>query len=214
MRREDLERIYKDAKAIKNMVDYDQATILVLEERTRKGEGDIFEEVYYTLEVCLSDIFQELRSRTKSTFNIFLVDENDYNKLDLYCDEDAEYVGNIAINSLTDDEIRSIYNDYEATKKLPSRYIETEGGLVWDLKRKNQDGFKVIVEDYHKRFKTVFETAIPTENAEIDDIDIIIGAAEMLEEVDDDDENIFNYLYDGGSWEREQIDKYLKEREE
>jgi len=214
MRREDLERIYKDAQAIKNIVDYDQDTILVLEERTKNGEGDIFEEVYYTLEVCLSDIFQELRSRTKSTFNIFLVDENHYNKLDLYCDEDAEYVGNIAINSLTNEEIKAIYDDYAATKKLPARYIETAGGLVWDLKRNNLDGFTVIIEDYHKRFKTVFETIIPTENADLGEIDIIIGAAEMLEEVDEDAESIFNYLYDEGSWEREQIDKYLKEREE
>lgn len=203
-------RIYNDAREIKNTVDCDQNMILVLEECTRKGEGDVFEEVYYTLEVCLYDIFQSLKNKTKSTFNIYLVDETEYCTK---CDKYGEYVGNIAINLLTNEEINLIYNDYEATKKLPARYIETKGGLVWNLKRNNLDGFNVIIEDYHKRFKKVFETIIPTENAELGDIDIIIGAADMLEEIDEDDENIFNYLYDNGSWELEMIDKYLNERE-
>lgn len=208
MRREDLEKIYKDAKEIKNRLECDQDTVLVLEETTK---GSIFEDVYYSIEVCLHDIFQELKNKTKSTFNIYLVDETEYCTK---CDKYGEYVGNIAINSLINEEINLIFKDYEATKKLPARYIETAGGLVWDLKRNNLDGFTVIIEDYHKRFKTVFETIIPTENADLGEIDIIIGAAEMLDEVDEDDKNIFNYLSDDGSWEREQIDKYLKEREE
>jgi len=204
-----MNRIYNDAREIKNTVDCDQNTILVLE-ITRKGEGDVFEEVYYTLEVCLYDIFQSLKSKTKSTFNIYLVDETEYCTK---CDKYGEYVGNIAINSLINEEINLIFKDYEATKKLPCRYIETDGGLVWNLKRNNLDGFNVIIEDYHKRFKKVFETIIPTENVELGDMDIIIGAAEMLKEIDEDDENIFNYLYDSGSWEREKIDEYLKESE-
>lgn len=204
-----MNRIYNDAREIKNTVDCDQNTILVLE-ITRNGEGDTFEEVYYTLEVCLYDIFQLLKSKTKSTFNIYLVDETEYCTK---CDKYDEYVGNIAINSLINEEINLIFKDYEATKRLPARYIETDGGLVWNLKRNNLDEFNVIIEDYHKRFKKVFETIIPTENAELADMDIIIGAADMLEEIDEDDENIFNYLYDGGSWEREMIDKYLNESE-
>ena len=40
-----MNRIYNDAREIKNTVDCDQNTILVLE-ITRKGEGDVFEEVY------------------------------------------------------------------------------------------------------------------------------------------------------------------------
>lgn len=212
MRREDLERIYKDAKEIKNQLETDPESILVLEEITRNGNGDGFEDVCDDLEFCLDDIFHQLKDRTKSAFNIYLVDKNDYFK---DCDAYTDYpANNNAINSLTNEEIKAIYEDYEATKKLPSRYIETEGGLVWNLKRNNLDGFDVIIEDYHKRFEKVFETIIPTENAELGDMDIIIGAAEMLEEVDDDDENIFNYLYDGGTWEREQIDEYLKERED
>lgn len=203
-----MNRIYKDAREIKNTVDCDQNKILVLEECTRKGEGDVFEEVYYSLEVCLYDIFQSLKSKTKSTFNIYLVNYFDYDNIGEYC------LGDIAINLLTNEEINLIFKDYEATKKLPARYIETAGGLVWDLKRNNLDGFTVIIEDYHKRFKTVFETIIPTENADLGEIDIIIGAAEMLKEIDEDPENIYIYLYDGGSWESDQIDKYLKEREE
>lgn len=212
MRREDLERIYKDAKEIKNQLETDPESILVLEEITRNGEGDVFEDVCDDLEFCLDDIFHHLKDRTKSAFYIYLVDKNDYFK---DCDAYTDYpANNNANNSLTNEEIKAIYKDYEATKKLPSRYIETEGGLVWNLKRNNLDGFDVIIEDYHNRFEKVFETIIPTENAEIGDMDIIIGAAEMLEDVDDDDEKIFNYLYDGGSWEREQIDDYLKERED
>lgn len=209
MRREDLEKIYNDVKEIKNRLETDPGTLLVLEEITRNGEGDAFEDVCNDLEFCLDDVFHHFKDKTKSAFNIFLVDSDEYydfRNLD-------DYAGHIAIKSLTNEEIRAIYEDYEATKKLPSRYIETAGGLVWNLKRNNLDGFNVIIEDFHKRFKKVFETIIPTENAEIGDIDIIIGAAEMLEEVDDDDENIFNYLYDGGSREREQIDNYLKESE-
>ena len=206
-----MNRIYKDLKEIKNTVDCDQNKILVLEECTRKGEGDVFEEVYYTLEVCLSDIFQSLKTKTKSTFNIYLVDETEYCK-GCFGNENY-YVGNIAINSLTNEEINTIYRDYEATKKLPARYIETNGGLVWNLKRNNLDGFTVIIEDYHDRFKAVFETVIPTENAELGEMDIIIGAAEMLKEIDEDSENIFNYLYDEGCREREWIDEYLKESE-
>lgn len=209
MRREDLEKIYNDVKEIKNRLETDPGTLLVLEEITRNGEGDAFEDVCNDLEFCLDDVFHHFKDKTKSAFNIFLVDSDEYydfRNLD-------EYAGHIAIKSLTNEEIRAIYEDYEATKKLPVRYIETEGGLVWNLKRNNLDGFNVIIEDYHKRFKKVFETIIPTENAELGDMDIIIGAAEMLEAVDDDDENIFNYLYDGGSWEREQIDNYLKESE-
>lgn len=209
MMREKLEKIYNDVKDIKNRLETDPGTLLVLEEITRNGEGDAFEDVCNDLEFCLDDVFHHFKDKTKSAFNIFLVDSDEYydfRNLD-------EYAGHIAIKSLTNEEIKAIYEDYEATKKLPVRYIETEGGLVWNLKRNNLDGFNVIIEDYHKRFKKVFETLIPTENAEIGDMDIIIGAAEMLEEVDDDDENIFNYLYDGGSWEREQIDKYLKESE-
>lgn len=202
-------KIYNDAREIKNTVDCDQNKILVLEECTRKGEGDTFEEVYYSLEVCLYDIFQSLKSKTKSTFNIYLVNYFDYDNIGEYC------LGDIAINALTNEEINKIYRDFEATKRLPARYIETNGGLVWNLKRNNLDaGFNVIIEDYHKRFKKVFETIIPTENAELGDMDIIIGASEMIEEIDDDAENIFNYLYDGGSWEREMIDEYLKESEE
>lgn len=211
MRREDLEKIYKDAKEIKNSLDCDQETVLVLEERTDNGDGSIFEEVYYSIEVCLYDIFQELKNKTKSTFNMHLVKASDYDDIDNF----GEYcLGDIAINALTNEEIKAIYADYAAMKKLPARYIETDGGLVWNLKRNNLDGFDVIIEDYHKRFEKVFETIIPTENADLGEIDIIIGAAEMLKEVDDNDENIFNYLYDGGSWEREQIDEYLKESEE
>lgn len=210
MRREELERIYNDAKEIKNSLECDQETVLVLEERTKNGDGSIFEEVYYSIDVCLYDIFQELKNKTKSAFNMYLVKASDYDEFDNF----GEYcLSDIAINSLTNEEIKVIYDDYAATKKLPARYIETAGGLVWDLKRNNLDGFTVIIEDYHKRFKGVFETIIPTENADLGEIDIIISAAEMLEEVDKDDENIFNYLYDEGSWEREQIDKYLKERE-
>jgi hypothetical protein len=208
-----MNRIYKDLKEIKNAVDCDQNKILVLEECTRNGEGDVFEEVYYSLEVCLSDIFQSLKSKTKSTFNIYLVDKNEYRK-ECFGNENHYVANNIAINSLINEEINLIFKDYEATKKIPSRYIETKGGLVWNLQRNNLDGrFNVIIEDYHNRFKKVFESIIPTEDAELDDIDIIIGAADMLKEIDEDDENIFNYLYDNGSWEREQIDEYLKESE-
>lgn len=203
-----MNRIYKDLKEIKNAVDCDQNKILVLEECTRNGEGSIFEEVYYTIEVCLYDIFQALKSKTKSNFNIYLVNALNYEDIGEYC------LGDIAINALTNEEIKTIYRDYEATNKLLGRYIETNGGLVWNLKRINLDGFNVIIEDYHKRFKKVFETIIPTENAELGDIDIIIGAAEMLKEIDEDSENIFNYLYDEGCREREWIDEYLKESEE
>lgn len=210
MRREDLEKIYNDVKEIKNRLETDPGTLLVLEEITRNGEGDAFEDVCNDLEFCLDDVFHHFKDKTKSAFNIFLVDSDEY--YDCFCNFD-EYVGHIAIKSLTNEEIKAIYADYDASIKLTSRYIETAGGLVWNLKRNNLDGFNVIIEDYHKRFEKVFETIIPTENADLGDMDIIIGAAEMLEEVDDDDENIFNYLYDGGSWEREQIDNYLKESE-
>lgn len=198
-------RIYNDAKEIKNALENDPELILVLEEILRNGEGDAFEDVYDDLECCLHDVFKH---KSNSKYNIYLVNETEYYT---ECDSYGEYVGNIAINSLNNNEIRLIYDDYEATKKLPARYIETEGGLVWNLKRDNLDEFNVIIEDYHKRFKKVFETIIPTENAELGDMDIIIGAGDMLKEIDEDDENIFNYLYDEGSWEREQIEEYLKE---
>lgn len=201
-------KIYNDAKEIKIALENDPELILVLEETLRNGEGDTFEDVYDDLECCLHDVFKH---KSNSSYTIYLVNETEYYT---ECDSYDEYVGNIAINSLNNKEIRLIYADYEATKKLPARYIETEGGLVWNLKRNNLDEFNVIIEDYHKRFEKVFETIIPTENAELDDMDIIIGAAAMLKEIDEDDENIFNYLYDEGSWERQKIDEYLKEREE
>lgn len=115
MATKEIERIYNDINAIKNRLENDPETILVLEERIRNGEGDSFEEVYNDLENCLYDVFKFLENKTKSTFNIFLVDEKEYYT---ECYEYAEYVGNIAINSLTNYEINAIYNNYKEEQKI------------------------------------------------------------------------------------------------
>lgn len=116
------EKIYNDAKEIKNKLESHPELTLVMEETKRNGEGDSFEEIYDDLEICLEDIFKSLKYKTKSKFNIHLVDETQYYS---ECYNDTEYVGNIAINTITNEEITTLFN-CESAKEHMFECLEAE----------------------------------------------------------------------------------------
>ena len=103
-----IEKIYKDVKEIKKALENDPELILVLEEIKRNGNGDAFNDIYDDLDNCLDDVFEALKNKTTSNFNIFLVNETQYYSK---CDSYGEYVEDIAINLLINAEINAIYEN-------------------------------------------------------------------------------------------------------